>query len=251
MPKKKKKPTVEELLRIVEAQSRQLEELQKILTPGQRSKIYRPDVVEVLSRGPVTAREIADELGVDMWPVFRILQSMRADECVKLIEVDDVPRWKLIVKAEAADLQDWIETLIRENPLTQGDLEMITGGSRARVGGAITQLQRHKGAVGLGEKNWKQGWYIPTDGERDSAPVYEADPPKRSPTISEQKRRAARKRQRARGAASDAPKRANRSQSRRSRRDLTDEDPAKPRVLRHVGGKKSVVLSAIPDNRPS
>lgn len=184
-----------------------------------RPTVTAKDVERLLGkRGEATAREIAVELNVDMAPVYTVLQEMREEERVRLTGYDDGrPRWVLMRPPTPEERAAWLLKLCAENPLTQGDLEVITGCRRAHVDGTRGNLATHDGLVGIGRggKKWRQGWYLPSEDELASGlPEYR---PKPQPSKSDVTRRPRRKPAEAR-ADRGAPNPDRSSQSRRGQR---------------------------------
>lgn len=123
-------------------------------------------VRETLRAGPLTAVEIAEQLGHPVYRVHRLLKTMGRHDYVRFHYEDrEKPRWE-ITEPDAVPFEDIlirVETLIRQNPLTQGELEILVGARRSRVNDALERL-KESGAIQ--DKQYRAAWFIPASAEQ-------------------------------------------------------------------------------------
>jgi hypothetical protein len=123
---------------------------------------------------PHNAQELAERTGVGEHYVYQEIILLEKRRLIRRTGMIESPRWvrtqgDVSTGATTAEVERFISADQGGIPRSQGELERLTGARRGYVSGALTQLQRHKGAVPMGQSGHVPGevgkvgqlWWIP------------------------------------------------------------------------------------------
>ncbi len=115
-----------------------------------------------------TAEELAEETGASLEVIYIELGELEKRSKIRRTGSIEHPAWirtlgDISTAATTVEVERLISADMGGVPRSQGELEKMTGARRSYVSGALTQLQRHKGAVPIAREGQerRQLWWIP------------------------------------------------------------------------------------------